>query len=603
MATPILTTALRFLFVGCIFFGLGGLPAFAATWTVSTASQLDNAWRNAAAGDEIVVNPGTYNLIASVILRVNNLTLRGSTGNRDDVVLVGGGMNTQGVNEGVIIESDFVTVKDLTVKDFYWNGIHVRAENDADSPVIRNVKTWNIGERHIKGSWNSADPNAVIDNLLIENCYMLQTIPRSGHSETGPDYIGGIVMMSLRNPIIRDNTAEGIVGSTNGGNAAIFLWQGIENATVERNRIYGCAKGIAYGNPFLPIEPNRITGDWHASGGIIRNNFHRRGTWTGGNNIGIELANTKNVTVAHNTVYSDDASYFRTVSITDSVQGRGNTTGVVLAYNVVRGALYTSTFNGGWTSTGDIFDTAGTTVVSGWFVNTATADLHLTSSATGAIDQAATLASVTDDYDKQARPIGPAPDKGADEFGTGGGLPSPWLTQDIGAVGATGSASYSSGTFTVVGSGADIWGTADEFRFVYQTASGNCEITARVASVQNVNGWSKAGVMIRNTLNANSKHAMVVVTPSNGVAFQRRTSTGGTSASTQTTGLVAPYWVRVVRSGSTFTGYRSPDGVTWTSMGSVTISMASNVYIGLAVTSHLDGTLCTSTMNNVTVVP
>lgn len=476
-------------------------------WTVSTASQLDNAWRSAAAGDEIVVNSGTYNIIAPVVLRVNNLTLRGATGNRDNVNLVGSGMNIQGVNEGIVVESDFVTIKDLTVKDFYWNGIHVRAENDADSTVIRNVKTWNIGERHIKGSRNAADFNGVSDNLLIENCYMLQTIPRTGHSETNPDYIGGIDMMSLRNPIIRDNVAEGIVGATQGGNAAIFLWQGIENATVERNRIFGCAKGIAYGNPYLNDDPNRLTGEWHASGGIIRNNFIRRGTWTGGNNIGIELANTKNVAVAHNSIFSDDATYFRTVSITDSDPVKGHTTGVTLSYNVVRGALYTSTYAGGWTSTGNIFDTTGSTVVSGWFVNTAIGDLHLTASATGAIDQAATLANVTNDFDKQTRPIGPAPDKGGDESG----LPAPWVTQDIGAVGATGSATYSSGTFTVTGSGADIWGTADEFRYVYQTASGDCEIKGRVVTQGNTNPWAKSGVMIRETLTAGSKHGMMIV--------------------------------------------------------------------------------------------
>ena len=56
-------------------------------------------------------------------------------------------------------------------------------------------------------------------------------------------------------------------------------------------------------------------------------------------------------------------------------------------------------------------------------------------------------------------------------------VPSPWNTADIGAVGAPGSASYSSGTFTIAGSGADIWGTADEFRFVYQGASGDCRIS------------------------------------------------------------------------------------------------------------------------------
>ena len=103
------------------------------------------------------------------------------------------------------------------------------------------------------------------------------------------------------------------------------------------------------------------------------------------------------------------------------------------------------------------------------------------------------------------------------------GLPSPWLDQDIGSVGLPGSASYASGTFTVKGSGTDIWGSNDAFHFAYQKLDGNRTIVARVASITNTDSWAKAGVMIRQNLNANASHAMVVVTPKKGVAFQYRT--------------------------------------------------------------------------------
>jgi hypothetical protein len=186
--------------------------------------------------------------------------------------------------------------------------------------------------------------------------------------------------------------------------------------------------------------------------------------------------------------------------------------------------------------------------------------------------------------------------------GGGGGLPSPWQTADIGAVGSAGSASYSTGTFTVVGSGVDIQGTADEFRYVYQTATGNCEIKARVTGVGNTDPWAKAGVMIRETLTAGSKHAVMSVTPSSGVEFLYRTRTGGSSGQALSSGS-APLWIRVVRSNKNFTGYTSPDGVTWTTIGSININMSSSVYIGLSVTSHADGTLNTSTFDNVTATP
>ncbi|NJO88015.1 MAG: family 16 glycosylhydrolase, partial [Chloroflexia bacterium] len=121
-------------------------------------------------------------------------------------------------------------------------------------------------------------------------------------------------------------------------------------------------------------------------------------------------------------------------------------------------------------------------------------------------------------------------------------LPSPWETGDIGSVGAVGSATYNSGTFTLEGSGADIWGNSDEFRYVYQPIDGDVVITAKVNSLSNTDAWAKAGVMIRENLNNNSKHAMTVVTAGNGTAFQRRVTTGGSSAHNAGPSASAPYW-------------------------------------------------------------
>ena len=107
-----------------------------------------------------------------------------------------------------------------------------------------------------------------------------------------------------------------------------------------------------------------------------------------------------------------------------------------------------------------------------------------------------------------------------------------WQDKDIGSVAAAGSASFASDTWTVVGSGVDIWDNTDEFHYVYQSLSGDGQIVARVVSMTNTDPWAKAGVMIRETLTGGSKHAMMVVTPGNGTAFQRRLSTGGISTHT-----------------------------------------------------------------------
>ncbi len=182
-----------------------------------------------------------------------------------------------------------------------------------------------------------------------------------------------------------------------------------------------------------------------------------------------------------------------------------------------------------------------------------------------------------------------------------GVLPTPWTAGDIGAVAAAGSAEYAGGVFTVAGSGNDIWNQADEFQFVQQPLSGDGEILARVNSITYTNVWAKAGVMIRESLDANSKHAMMVVTPARGVSFQWRAGTGSLSNHQTTGGDTAPIWVRIVRLGDQFTGYTSTDGVNWTQRGTATVAMAADVHIGLAVTAHNDGAINTSVIDNVSV--
>jgi O-glycosyl hydrolase len=180
-------------------------------------------------------------------------------------------------------------------------------------------------------------------------------------------------------------------------------------------------------------------------------------------------------------------------------------------------------------------------------------------------------------------------------------LPPPWQSQDVGQISSQTSAIYTNGLFTVTGTGADIWGTSDAFRYVYIPVTGNCTMIARVTGVQNADVWSKAGIMIRDNLNANAANAYIAVTPGNGVTWQYRTSTGGSSGNNNTTNLTAPYWVKLVRSGNTFTGYRSPNGVTWTQQGtSQTFTMTNTAYVGLAVTSHNGASLCTAAFDNVT---
>ena len=185
----------------------------------------------------------------------------------------------------------------------------------------------------------------------------------------------------------------------------------------------------------------------------------------------------------------------------------------------------------------------------------------------------------------------------------GESLPDPWLSQDVGAVGAAGTAIHSGGVFTVTSAGTDIWSGADAFHFAYRPMSGDGQIVARVVSEGNTHPWAKAGVMIRQTLAAGSAHAMLVLTPANGAAFQRRVTAGGTSVTTPGASVTAPYWVKLVRSGTSFAGFTSPDGIAWTEVGSATIAMGSDVFIGLAVTSHNTAKLSSTSFDNVNTSP
>ena len=149
------------------------------------------------------------------------------------------------------------------------------------------------------------------------------------------------------------------------------------------------------------------------------------------------------------------------------------------------------------------------------------------------------------------------------------------------------------------GSGNDIWGTSDAFRYVYHPLTGDGQIVARVASLQNTSPWAKGGVMIRETLAANSRHAMMDITPGNGSEFSRRLAPGGSTTVTAGPVVTAPYWVKLVRSGNSFSGYVSSDGVNFVLVGSSTISMASSVYIGVVDTSHNNAALCTAVLDGV----
>jgi hypothetical protein len=166
------------------------------------------------------------------------------------------------------------------------------------------------------------------------------------------------------------------------------------------------------------------------------------------------------------------------------------------------------------------------------------------------------------------------------------------------------------GTYTLSATGADIGGTADEFRFVYKQLSGPGSIEAQVLSVENSNDWAKAGVMIRRTLDPSAPFAAVYITPSYGCRFQGRLAlvsdvTSDSSVATpEQNAIKAPYWVKMERdSADNFNGYYSSDGANWTPMSwnPQPITMPTTVYVGMALTSHNANAMCKAQFSNVRI--
>ncbi|MHC4230660.1 MAG: hypothetical protein ACYSW0_24755, partial [Planctomycetota bacterium] len=188
-----------------------------------------------------------------------------------------------------------------------------------------------------------------------------------------------------------------------------------------------------------------------------------------------------------------------------------------------------------------------------------------------------------------------------------------WTSADIGDVCSPGSfTDLGSDTYEISASGFDIWGTVDEFHYAYKPLSGDGQITVRVESIlpdPSLNQWTKAGVMIRDTLDPNSAHAFMAVTPNynpdgtgpfgHRLSAQGRLTAGASSFNVDAGNMSGPQCIRLLRQGDTFTTYYYYDGE-WIELASTDIVMTDPVYIGLAVTAHEDsGPLATAKFDRV----
>ena len=190
-------------------------------------------------------------------------------------------------------------------------------------------------------------------------------------------------------------------------------------------------------------------------------------------------------------------------------------------------------------------------------------------------------------------------------------LPGPWRSSNVGKATIPGFTEYNGKRFTLEGEGHDIGGTSDKFHFAYAPFSGEGTMTARIIRPMS-SQWTKPGVMIRESLDANSRHVSVLLLPHWSGAMVCRKKTGGVTTTqgerslnekhiVKKNRLSTPYWVRLIRFRNRFIGYMSPDGFDWQELGSIEIPISRTFYVGLPACSQLKDVTTTVTYDNVSI--
>jgi hypothetical protein len=368
---------------------------------VSNVSQLQAAVTNIASNTTIMIAPGTYNLTAPLYVNgtYTNVAIRGASGSRDDVVLVGKGMSAStdgGVPYGIWVGGNVrgITIADLTIRDVYTHPINLNA--GTQSPLIRNVRLINAGEQFIKS--NPDDAGGGVDNGIVEYSSLEYTTTSRDAYTNGVDVHTGANWIIRNNQFLNLRAPQGQLAGP-----AILMWNASSNAIVDGNTFINCQREISMG--LIERTPN------DNSGGIVRNNFIYRNSSISGD-AAILIGDSPGTQVLQNSILVSG-------TYPSPIEYRfAGTTNAVIANNLLDGIIQAR--DGATASVSGNVTTASAAL----FVNPASGDLHLKASATSVMNKITTVpAGAQVDWDGQARPNG-ATDVGADEFAASTPAPS-----------------------------------------------------------------------------------------------------------------------------------------------------------------------------------
>ncbi|MCC7302660.1 MAG: right-handed parallel beta-helix repeat-containing protein [Bacteroidia bacterium] len=371
------------------------------------APAIQAAINNATGPTTIYLTNGTYSVANGQLNVIKpDITLRSQSGNRDSVILLGGGMLGGSGYHGISILKSNVTIADLTIKNIDTHPIDInfwyQPNADIDNITLRNLHIIDGGQQLVKMSY-SGNPVVKSDNGVIECCLIEYTTSLPGNNY----YTNGIDLHNAHGWIIRDNIIRNIKKgptASNPAGPAILFFKGGSNATIERNTVVNCDEGIFLGN--WGDNPNVSH-----SGGIIRNNFIR-GHSTSRCGIGVVLC--PNAIVINNSIYAPGGTAWTVEEYSIEVTGV-QTTNLLIQNNLMDEDIINVSNSAPPFTTVTNLPNCG----SGHFVNTSLTapDLHLQSSSSG-INAGTAHPQRTTDFDCES--LTGAPDLGADELMTTG---------------------------------------------------------------------------------------------------------------------------------------------------------------------------------------
>ena len=176
---------------------------------------------------------------------------------------------------------------------------------------------------------------------------------------------------------------------------------------------------------------------------------------------------------------------------------------------------------------------------------------------------------------------------------------------DVGETPQKGKAEFAGGGYRITGGGANVWGTADAFHYVWKKMSGDVSLTADIRFIgSGAVAHRKAALMIRQSLDAGSAYADVALHGDGLTSLQFRPSAGAATQEVKQAAmsdLTGPVRLRIERRGDNFTMLAGKPGEQLTSTGPATTALTGPVYVGLAVCSHDANVLETAVFSNVTM--